>query len=60
MESEDDDSDIITYNKLQRYTNIDYREKSPLNSNNILNYNKYKDFNNNIVALISIILFMNL
>ena len=36
IESDEDDSDIISFRKPQRYTNIDYREKLSLHANEIL------------------------
>ena len=36
MDSDKDDSDIISFRKPPRYTNIDYRKKLSLHANDIL------------------------
>ena len=47
MYSDKDDSDLISFRKPPRYTNIDYREKVSLHANDILKLqvlaSNYKD-----------------
>ena len=56
MDSDGDDSGIISFRKPPRYTNIDYREKLSLHANDILklrvlasNYKDEEDFNHVII-----------
>ena len=67
MDSDEDDSDIISFRKPLRYTNIDYREKLSLHANDILklrvlasNYKDEEEFNHVIIALLSIMAILNL
>ena len=67
MDSDKDDSDIISFRKLPRYTNIDYREKLSLHANDVLklrvlasNYRYEEEFNHIIIALLSIMAILNL
>ena len=67
MDSDLDDSDIITFKKPPRYTNVDYREKLSLYANDILklrilssNYKDEEDFIDIIIVLLSIIGVLNL
>ena len=61
MDSDEDDSDTISFRKPLRYTNIYYREKLSLHANGILklralasNYKDEEEFNRVIIALLSI------